>query len=79
LSDDDRASRTTRICAPTSGSPGQPVQAGGGQLDGGFGPLRAAKIFEAIGGRSAVGFVSLGIESMVRVAAFKQRYEAKVA
>jgi hypothetical protein len=49
------------------------------ELDGGFGSLWAAKIFEAIDGRSAVGFVSFGIESMERVAAFKQRYEAQVA
>jgi hypothetical protein len=49
------------------------------ELDGGFGSLWAAKIFEAIGGRSAVGFVSFGIESMERVAPFKQRYEAQVA
>jgi hypothetical protein len=49
------------------------------ELDGGFGSLWAARIFEAIGGRAAVGFVSFGIESMERVAAFKQRYEAQVA
>jgi hypothetical protein len=30
------------------------------ELDGGFGSLCAAKIFETIGGRSAVGFVSFG-------------------
>jgi hypothetical protein len=49
------------------------------ELDGGFGSLWAAKIFEAIGGRAAVGFVSFGIESMDRVADFKQRYEAQLA
>lgn len=47
------------------------------ELDGGFGSLWAAKIFEAIGGRAPVGFVSYGIESMEAVAAFKQRYEAQ--
>jgi Family of unknown function (DUF6506) len=49
------------------------------ELDGGFGSLWAARIFEAIGGRAAVGFVSFGIESMEIVAAFKQRYEAQAA
>jgi hypothetical protein len=49
------------------------------ELDGGFGSLWAAKIFEAIGGRAPVGFVSFGIESMEAVAAFKRRYEAQVS
>jgi hypothetical protein len=49
------------------------------ELDGGFGSLWAARIFEAINGRAAVGFVSFGIESMETVAAFKQRYEAQVS
>jgi hypothetical protein len=48
------------------------------ELDGGFGSLWAAKIFEATNGRAAVGFVSFGIESMEAVAAFKQRYDAQV-
>jgi Family of unknown function (DUF6506) len=48
------------------------------ELDGGFGSLWAARIFEAIGGRVPVGFVAYGIESMEAVAAFKQRYEAQV-
>jgi hypothetical protein len=47
------------------------------ELDGGFGSLWAARIFEAIGGRAAVGFVSFGIESMEAVASFKQRYESQ--
>jgi Family of unknown function (DUF6506) len=47
------------------------------ELDGGFGSLWAARIFEATGGRAAVGFVSFGIESMEAVAAFKRRYEAQ--
>jgi hypothetical protein len=49
------------------------------ELDGGFGSLWAARIFEAVGSRAAVGFVSFGIESMETVAAFKRRYEAQVA
>jgi hypothetical protein len=49
------------------------------ELDGGFGSLWAAQIFEAISGRAAVGFVSFGIESIDAVAGFKQRYEAQVA
>jgi hypothetical protein len=47
------------------------------ELDGGFGSLWAARIFEATGGRAAVGFVSFGIESMEAVASFKRRYEAQ--
>ena len=47
------------------------------ELDGGFGSLWAARIFEAIGGRAAVGCVSFGIESMEAVASFKQRYESQ--
>jgi hypothetical protein len=47
------------------------------ELDGGFGSLWAAKIYEAIGGRAPVGFVTFGIESMEAVAEFKRRYEAQ--
>jgi Family of unknown function (DUF6506) len=48
------------------------------ELDGGFGPIWSAKIFEAVDGRAAVGCVMFGFESMDRVAAFKQRYEAQM-
>src|SRR3954469_5831801 len=72
-SDDDRASR--KDLRADQRQPGKPVEAGGGQLDSGFGSLRADKICEAKGGRSAIGFISFAIESTVRVAAFKQRCE----
>lgn len=49
------------------------------ELDGGFGSIWAAKIFNAIDGRAPVGFVTFGIESMEGVADFKQRYEQQIS
>ncbi|HEX6016442.1 MAG TPA: DUF6506 family protein [Geminicoccaceae bacterium] len=39
------------------------------ELCGGFGPVGAAKVIEAVGGRVAVGVVTFGAESISKLAA----------
>lgn len=46
------------------------------ELCGGFGPLAAAPVIEAIGGRVPAGLVLFGMESLTTVAAYKARAEA---
>ncbi|RBQ15542.1 hypothetical protein DP939_34775 [Spongiactinospora rosea] len=46
------------------------------ELCGGFGPLAAAPVVEAVAGRVPVGLAMFGMESLTSVAAYKARAEA---
>lgn len=49
------------------------------ELCGGFGPVGAAKVIEAVGGRVAVGAVTFGAESVGKLAAIFAPEAAKAA
>lgn len=49
------------------------------ELCGGLGPVPAARVIEAIGGRVPVGAILFGVESVTGTADYKARFEARVA
>jgi hypothetical protein len=49
------------------------------ELCGGLGPVPAARVIEAVGGRVPVGAVLFGVESVTGTADYKARFEARLA
>jgi len=46
------------------------------ELDGGLGPIGAAKVIEAVGGTVPIGSVMFGAESLASAAAFGHKYDS---